>query len=225
MFGLVGSGRTEVAKAIFGARPADAGAVRLDGRRCRLRHARPRRCASGIAMLTEDRKGDGLALDLSVLDNAGLPSLPALRPARRHRPPAPRALVGAKIGELSVRPRDTAPAGAPALRRQPAEGRARQVAAGRGHRALHLRRADPRRRHRHQGRDLPDDPRPRDGRRGGAADLLGDAGGARPGRPPAGHARRAGSSPSSPATQVRRRTVFAHAAGLRPAAAGGSAVH
>ena len=160
MFGLVGSGRTEVAKAIFGARPADAGTVRLGGRDARF--ATPAEAVrSGVAMLTEDRKGDGLVLDLSVLDNAGLASFAALLAPRRHRRPAARG-AGRRQDRRAVGPAARhRPAGAPALRRQPAEGGARQVAPGRGHRALHLRRADPRRRRRHPGRDLPDDPRPR----------------------------------------------------------------
>ena len=74
MFGLVGSGRTEVAKAIFGAEPADRGAIRVDGRAASIADtgSGDRR---GIAFVTEDRKRDGLALDLSVLDNGGLASM------------------------------------------------------------------------------------------------------------------------------------------------------
>jgi ABC-type sugar transport system ATPase subunit len=105
MFGLVGSGRTELAKAVFGARPADAGSVRLDGAEARF--ATPAAAVGhGVAMLTEDRKGDGLALALSVLDNAGLASFPRFSRRgvidRRRRA----ALVGAKLDELAVRPRD-----------------------------------------------------------------------------------------------------------------------
>ena len=105
MFGLVGSGRTEVAKAIFGAKPPDTGTVRLEGRDARF--ASPADAVrSGLAMLTEDRKGDGLVLGLSVLDNAALASFPRFSRHgvidRRRRA----TLVSAKIGELSVRPRD-----------------------------------------------------------------------------------------------------------------------
>ena len=107
MFGLVGSGRTEVAKAIFGARPPDAGTVRLGG--ADVRFATPAEAVrSGVAMLTEDRKGDGLVLDLSVLDNAGLASWPRFSrhgviDGRRRA-----VLVGAKLDELAVRPRGPA---------------------------------------------------------------------------------------------------------------------
>ena len=86
MFGLVGSGRTEVAKAIFGARPADAGSVRLDGRD--VRFATPAEAVrSGLAMLTEDRKGDGLVLEPERARQCRARELPALLPPRRHRRP------------------------------------------------------------------------------------------------------------------------------------------
>ena len=86
MFGLVGSGRTEVAKAIFGARPADAGSVRLDGRD--VRFATPAEAVrSGLAMLTEDRKGDGLVLEPERARQCRARKLPPLFPPRRHRRP------------------------------------------------------------------------------------------------------------------------------------------
>ena len=214
MFGLVGSGRTEVAKAIFGATPADGGAVRLNGAAADFAHAvaggaRPRRHA--------DRGPQGRRAGARRQRASTMPGWRAFRATRRTASSTARSarqLVGAKIRELSIRLARYRPAGAPAFRRQPAEGGARQMAAGREHPALHLRRADARRRHRHQGRDLPDDPRPRRQRRRGAADLLGDAGGARHGRPAAGHARRPASSPSSRREAFRPEAVFAHAAGL-----------
>ncbi|WP_442582928.1 sugar ABC transporter ATP-binding protein [Mesorhizobium sp. ASY16-5R] len=102
MFGLVGSGRTEIAKAIFGATPADSGAVRMNGAAADF--TTPAQAVRGrVAMLTEDRKGDGLALDASVIDNAGLASFSRYAPrgvidgARR------RQLVETKIRELSIR--------------------------------------------------------------------------------------------------------------------------
>ncbi len=107
MFGLVGSGRTEVAKAIFGAHAADSGDIRISDQPAHF--ATPAAAVrSGLAMITEDRKGDGLALDLSVLDNAGLASFGRassfgiIDGARR------RAMVDAKVTELSIRPPGTA---------------------------------------------------------------------------------------------------------------------
>ncbi|MDQ2804319.1 MAG: sugar ABC transporter ATP-binding protein, partial [Pseudomonadota bacterium] len=63
--GLVGAGRTEVARCIFGIDRADAGEIRLDGQAARI--ANPRDAiARGIALVPEDRKGQGLVLPLSV---------------------------------------------------------------------------------------------------------------------------------------------------------------
>jgi ribose transport system ATP-binding protein len=74
--GLVGSGRTETARLIFGADRADRGTVELDGRPLRIRSPRDA-IAAGIALLTEDRKGQGLVLAHSVRDNFALPNLGA----------------------------------------------------------------------------------------------------------------------------------------------------
>lgn len=72
--GLVGSGRTEVLRLLFGADRKDAGAIRLDGRRVDPRSPRAA-SAAGIGLLPEDRKLQGLVLGLSVRDNFALPSL------------------------------------------------------------------------------------------------------------------------------------------------------
>ncbi len=72
--GLVGSGRTETVRLIFGAEPRDAGEIRLDGRRLEIRDPRDA-IAAGIGLLTEDRKLQGLVLGHSVRENFGLPSL------------------------------------------------------------------------------------------------------------------------------------------------------
>lgn len=72
--GLVGSGRTEVARAIFGADPVDRGRVEINGRLVTIRSPRQAvRC--GIALLPESRKDQGLVLAESVQDNLTLPSL------------------------------------------------------------------------------------------------------------------------------------------------------
>ncbi|HEY4278275.1 MAG TPA: sugar ABC transporter ATP-binding protein [Conexibacter sp.] len=76
MFGLVGSGRTELAECLFGAARASEGTIRVDGRE--VRHRTPKDAiGNGIAFVTEDRKGSGLVLDMSVLDNAGLATMGA----------------------------------------------------------------------------------------------------------------------------------------------------
>ena len=75
--GLVGSGRTEVARMLFGADRPDRGHISVDGRELRLRSPRDA-IRSGVCMLTEDRKTQGLVLALSVRENFGLPNLPRL---------------------------------------------------------------------------------------------------------------------------------------------------
>jgi ribose transport system ATP-binding protein len=72
--GLVGAGRTELARLIFGADRADSGSVRLRGRQLRLRSPRDA-IAAGICLLTEDRKSQGLIPRHSVRDNFALPNL------------------------------------------------------------------------------------------------------------------------------------------------------
>lgn len=75
--GLVGAGRTETARLLFGADRAEAGSIELDGKRLVLRNPRDA-IRAGICLLTEDRKSQGLILGQSVLDNFGLPNLPML---------------------------------------------------------------------------------------------------------------------------------------------------
>jgi len=72
--GLVGAGRTETARLIFGADRPDAGSVELDGRTLDIRSPRDA-IRSGIGLLTEDRKSHGLVLVRSVRENFSLPSL------------------------------------------------------------------------------------------------------------------------------------------------------
>lgn len=72
--GLVGPGRTETARLLFGADRPDGGAMELDGRPLRLRGPRDA-IHSGICLLTEDRKSEGLMLGRSVVENFALPNL------------------------------------------------------------------------------------------------------------------------------------------------------
>ncbi|MDQ0395555.1 sugar ABC transporter ATP-binding protein [Labrys monachus] len=69
--GLVGSGRTELARLIFGADRRAAGTIRIGGRAVAI--AGPQDAIrAGLVYLTEDRKAQGLLLDMSVLDNVNL---------------------------------------------------------------------------------------------------------------------------------------------------------
>jgi ribose transport system ATP-binding protein len=73
--GLVGAGRTELARAVFGAQRA-TGEVEVGGRP--LGGGPRERLRSGVAMIPESRKDDGLVLTRSVVENVTLASLPAL---------------------------------------------------------------------------------------------------------------------------------------------------
>lgn len=72
--GLIGSGRTETARLIFGADRRDAGEIRRGKELVALRHP-AEAIRSGIGFLSEDRKQQGLVLGHSVRENFGLPNL------------------------------------------------------------------------------------------------------------------------------------------------------
>ncbi|MFF3821006.1 sugar ABC transporter ATP-binding protein [Streptomyces bluensis] len=72
--GLVGAGRTEVVRAVFGADPYDKGLVKVAGAKLR-RHDVNAAMRAGIGLVPEDRKGQGLVLDASVAENLGLVTL------------------------------------------------------------------------------------------------------------------------------------------------------
>jgi rhamnose transport system ATP-binding protein len=76
--GLVGAGRTEVARAIFGIDRWDAGSVEIDGRR--LPPGSPSAAmAAGIGLVPEDRRQQGLVMDFSIERNIALASLDTVR--------------------------------------------------------------------------------------------------------------------------------------------------
>jgi ribose transport system ATP-binding protein len=75
--GLVGSGRTETVRAIFGADPAVAGQVFRDGRAVHIDSPRAA-IAEGICLLTENRKDEGLILDMPIRANVTLAHLAAV---------------------------------------------------------------------------------------------------------------------------------------------------
>ena len=74
MAGLVGAGRSEVAKAIFGLDPAATGKVFIKGKPMPLRNIKES-MRRRIGFLPEDRKKEGLVLGMSVADNISLPHL------------------------------------------------------------------------------------------------------------------------------------------------------
>lgn len=75
--GLMGAGRTEVARAIFGADPLDAGSIHLGGQELTITSPRDA-IGHGIAYLSEDRKSHGLAVKMSVVQNLTLATMDAV---------------------------------------------------------------------------------------------------------------------------------------------------
>lgn len=75
--GLAGAGRTELGRAIFGAEPLDDGRILLSGEQITIRSPEDA-IAHRIAYLSEDRKDDGLFLDMTIRDNCAAPSLRVL---------------------------------------------------------------------------------------------------------------------------------------------------
>jgi len=76
--GLVGAGRSEVARAAFGIDRRDAGEVRVNG--TALPNGSPRAAmAAGVAFVPEDRRQQGLVMDMGIDHNVALPSLSRLR--------------------------------------------------------------------------------------------------------------------------------------------------
>jgi ABC-type sugar transport system ATPase subunit len=76
--GLVGSGRTEVMRAIFGADPITSGEIIVDGRQVRFSDPTDA-ISSGIALCPEDRKEQGLVLPRSIKDNITIPVLKKMK--------------------------------------------------------------------------------------------------------------------------------------------------
>ena len=81
--GLQGSGRTEIARAIFGADPVISGTIEINGKPSKFRHPR-QAVKAGIGFITEDRKAEGLALAQSIADNMML-AVRTVLPARKRR--------------------------------------------------------------------------------------------------------------------------------------------
>jgi ABC-type sugar transport system ATPase subunit len=100
--GLVGAGRSEVARALFGLDPEATGQVWIDGV-----PGLPRSPAAamhaGVALVPEDRKRQGLVLSMSALSNATLPTLGALSRLTFIRQRAERALARSYFDRLRVR--------------------------------------------------------------------------------------------------------------------------
>ncbi len=102
LYGLIGSGRTSLAEALFGMAPADAGEILVDGEPVAVRSP-GRALARGIAMAPEDRRARGLVPMLSVKVNMSLSALAALTQAGFIARSRELSAVERLIGRLSVR--------------------------------------------------------------------------------------------------------------------------
>ncbi|HET9755045.1 MAG TPA: sugar ABC transporter ATP-binding protein [Candidatus Limnocylindrales bacterium] len=100
--GLVGAGRTEVARVLFGIDRAESGEVLLRGKS--VAFANPSSAlAAGIAYVPEDRHQDGLVLDFSIASNVTLPILTRLFPRLFVRGSAERAIARRYADQLQIR--------------------------------------------------------------------------------------------------------------------------
>jgi ABC-type sugar transport system ATPase subunit len=100
-FGLVGAGRTETARALFGV-DAAGGEVRIGGEPVSI-GSPPEAIRRGIALVPEDRKGQGLILKMRIQPNATLAVLPKLSPAGLISAGRERSLVRGYIERLRIR--------------------------------------------------------------------------------------------------------------------------
>ncbi|GAA5045217.1 ribose transport system ATP-binding protein [Thermocatellispora tengchongensis] len=105
--GLVGSGRSETLRAIFGADHRDGGEVELEGRPLPP-GSPPASMRAGLAMVPESRKEQGLVLGRSVRENIALASLGSRQLAGFVRGGAEGRAAGAMLGDLDVRGSDLA---------------------------------------------------------------------------------------------------------------------
>ena len=100
--GLVGSGRTEIARLVFGADRLTSGTVHLDGRRVVFRSPHEA-IAAGVVLLPESRKAQGLLLSRSVKENVTLPHLASFGRLGVLDPPSERREATEATGRLDVR--------------------------------------------------------------------------------------------------------------------------
>ncbi len=100
--GLMGSGRTELARAIFGADPIDSGRVTIHG--VDLTPSSPNAAIrAGMGFVTEDRKGEGLVLQFSVCQNVTLPAIRSMSRAGVIDRAAERAAANRAIADLHIK--------------------------------------------------------------------------------------------------------------------------
>ena len=100
--GLVGAGRTETARAIFGMDHRDSGEIFVDGKKVEI-HQPLDAIRAGIGFVTEDRKGEGLVLPMSVSQNITLATLDKFGSAAHLRLGQEKDTVQDYIGKLNIK--------------------------------------------------------------------------------------------------------------------------
>ena len=100
--GLIGAGRTDVARALFGVQPAERGSVKIEGRPVRIRSPQ-QAMALGLGFVPEDRQHHGLVLPMSIGNNITLPILSRLATAGWLRPKAERDCATNASRQLEVK--------------------------------------------------------------------------------------------------------------------------
>ena len=101
--GLVGSGRTEIARVIFGADPLESGVILLDGKEETIRSPKDA-VEAGVCLVPEDRKGQGVVLDAPIRINATMARLSAVVNRLGFvRQALERKLVGDLAGSLKLK--------------------------------------------------------------------------------------------------------------------------
>lgn len=104
--GLIGSGRSEILRTLFGLKKMTSGQVKLDGAALDIRHPSDA-IAAGIGFVTEDRKSQGLVLGMSVRENATLVHLSEYARAGIVNSKAENEAVQHLISDLHIRTRDS----------------------------------------------------------------------------------------------------------------------
>jgi ribose transport system ATP-binding protein len=105
--GLMGAGRTEIMKAIFGYEPAHSGEIWIKGKQVSIRKASDA-IDHGFGFITEDRKSEGLILDFSIQENMVLPILKQFRSFLVISEQKEKNFVGKMMKKLNIKATDEA---------------------------------------------------------------------------------------------------------------------
>ena len=106
MTGLVGAGRTETARLLFGADQLDSGTIQLDGKPVSTNSPKDA-IRQGICLLTEDRKTEGLILGQTVRENFGLPNIPEFSSCGLIRKDREKEAFSSYVNQIQIKITDT----------------------------------------------------------------------------------------------------------------------